>query len=340
MLRGISARFGRRSKMRRRDILSLICGTAGWVAVPSIVARAQQRIPRIGVLLIGAPVAPKDLALASELGRLGHVGGRSIAYEIRAADGDLSRLSRLAQELVATTPDVLVAATSVAAEALAAATSRIPIVMTVTIDPIATGLTASMARPTRNVTGFTSSSPTLAAKRLELLHEFIPGLQKVAYLTMPAGPVAELFEKQVRGAASALGVTMFSVPVSTESEVSGAFAILDREKVQAVMVEINPTNVRVGPHIIDECLVRDLPSVHPWFFEVRAGALMSYGPAKLENHAGVARYVDRILKGAKIAELPFEEPTEIKLGINLRTARSIKVAIPNTLLVRADEVIE
>jgi putative tryptophan/tyrosine transport system substrate-binding protein len=129
-------------------------------------------------------------------------------------------------------------------------------------------------------------------------------------------------------------------PVSTETAVADAFIIVDREKVQAVMVEINPTYVRLGPHIIDECLVGDLPSVHPWFFEMRSGALMSFGPAVLENHAGAARYVDRLLKGTKIAELPFEEPTETKLGINLRTARSIKVTIPNTLLVRADQVIE
>ncbi len=121
---------------------------------------------------------------------------------------------------------------------------------------------------------------------------------------------------------------------------SDAFNVIDREKAQAVMVGVNPTTTRFTGHIIDECLLRDLPTIHPWSFAVHAGALMSYGPASLENHAGAARYVDRILKGAKIRDLPFEEPTEFKLAINLRTAQAMKIKIPSTLLARADEVVE
>jgi putative ABC transport system substrate-binding protein len=148
------------------------------------------------------------------------------------------------------------------------------------------------------------------------------------------------FEHQVKHAADVLGITLIPVPITTSKSVTDGFGLLDRENVQAVLVESNPTNVRFGALIIDECLVRDLPAIHTWFSEVRAGALMSYGPAVMENHAGVARYVDRILKGAKVAELPFEEPTEIKLAINLRTARSIKLTIPPNLLARATEVVE
>jgi putative ABC transport system substrate-binding protein len=295
---------------------------------------------RVGVLTLGGAVAAKDLAISSELARIGYVDGRNIAYEIRAADGDLSRLPALARELVATKPDVLISATTAAAEALAAATHDIPIVLTVTIDPIATGLSISMSRPSRNVTGFTSSSSTLEAKRLELLRELLPGLRKVAYLSGPTGSAYAIFDQPVRTAASALGITVFTVPITTVASVSDGFMVVDREKVQAVMVGMNPINVRVSGHIIDECLLRDLPSIHPWSFEVNAGALMSYGPTSLENHAGAARYVDRILKGAKVSELPFEEPTEFKLAINLRTARAIKLNIPPTLLARADEVIE
>ena len=196
-----------------------------------------------------------------------------------------------------------------------------------------------MSRPSRNVTGFTSSSPTLAAKRLQLLHELTPGLQRIAYLSGTDAMFA-LFERHVRAAADVLGVTIHSIPISTVASVSEGFVFADREKVQAVLVEVNANNVRLAVHIINECLVRDLPSIHPWSFEVQAGALMSYGPAAVENHAGAARYVDRILKGAKVSELPFEEPTEIKLAINLRTARAMKITIPQTLLARADEVIE
>jgi putative ABC transport system substrate-binding protein len=326
--------------MRRREFNALLAGFAALSICRPPKARAQRRMARVGILVLGGPVAAKDLIISSELARLGYVDGRNISYEIRAADDDLSRLALLARELVAAKPDVLIGASSPLAVALAQATSEIPIVMTVIGDPIAVGVTKSISRPSRNVTGFTLSSPTLAAKRLELLHQLIPGLRKVAYLTMPASPMDATFEQQVRNAAEVLGVTLIPVPITTNESVTNGFGVVDRERVQAVLVESNPTNVRLGAHIIDECLVRDLPAIHTWTFEVRAGALMSYGPAVLENHAGVARYIDRILKGAKVAELPFEEPTEIKLAINLRTARSIKLTIPPTLLARATEVIE
>jgi putative ABC transport system substrate-binding protein len=295
---------------------------------------------RVGILLIGGPRAAKDLTVTSELARLGHLEGAHIVYEVRAADGDLGRLPRLARELVATNPKVIIAAGTPSAQALAAATSDIPIVMTVMIDPVATGLTSSMARPTRNLSGFTSSSPTLAAKRLELLHELIPGLRKVAYLTAPAGSIRVAFEQHVRDAAKALKVAVLPLTVTTEASVADAFAAADREQVQAVMVEANPSNLRLDALITDECRVRNLPAIHPWRQEVRAGALMSYGPAILENHAGAARYVDRILKGASIAELPFEEPTKFELIINLKAAKALGIAVPPTLLARADEVIE
>jgi putative ABC transport system substrate-binding protein len=323
--------------MRRREFMGLLAGAGLSYAVP---ARSQQRVARVGILVMGAAVDAKNLAIASELARIGYVDGRNIAYELRAADGDLGRLPALAQQLVATKPDVLIGASAATAEVLVAATENIPIVVTVTIDPIATGLSDSMSRPSRNITGFTSSTPTLAAKRLELLRELIPGVRKVAYLDVPAGSLYAIFERYVSTAAAALGITVFSVPITTVASVSDAFNVIDREKPQAVMVGVNPTTTRFTGHIIDECLVRDLPTIHPWSFAVHAGALMSYGPATLENHAGAARYVDRILKGAKIRDLPFEEPTEFKLAINLRTAQAMKIKIPPTLLARADEVVE
>jgi putative ABC transport system substrate-binding protein len=323
--------------MRRREFMLLLAGAGLSYSLP---LRAQQRMARVGVLLLGGAVSAKDLAISSELARIGYVDGRNIAYGIRAADGDFSRLSALARDLVATKPDVLISASTEAAEALAAATPDIPIVITVTMDPIAAGLSDSMSRPSRNVTGFTSSSATLAAKRLELLSELIPGLRRVAYLGAPTGSTYARFDQHVRTAADALGITILSVPITTDASVPDSFEVVDREKVQAVIVGLTPTNTRVSGHIIDQCLIRDLPSVHPWSFEVNAGALMSYGPKSLENNAGAARYVDRILKGTKISELPFEEPTEFKLAINLRTARSINVKIPPTLLARADQLIE
>jgi putative ABC transport system substrate-binding protein len=295
---------------------------------------------RIGILLLGPAVPPKELTITSELARLGYVEGHNVSYEIFGAEGDLSRLPMLARELVATKPDVLVSASDVAADVLAKATQTIPIVITVMGDPIAGGLTTSMARPTRNVTGFTLSSPSLSTKRLDLLHELIPALRKIAYLISPVGPMSKVFEQQVRSAANDLSIAIFPVTITTEESVAEGFAMAEREKVQAVMVEASAYNVHVSTRIIDECLFRDLPAIHLWHFEVRNGALMSYGPTVLENHAGAARYVDRLLKGAKISQLPIEEPVQFKLAINLRTARAIKLAIPPALLARADEVIE
>jgi putative tryptophan/tyrosine transport system substrate-binding protein len=323
--------------MRRREFIKIIFGSAlPW----SWTARAQQRSAHIGIILLGRAVPPKDLAIASELARLGYDEGRNVSYEIRGADGDLDRLPMLTRELVATKPDVLVGASENAADALARATSDIPIVITVMADPIASGLTSSMSRPTRNVTGFTLSSPTLGAKRLQLLHELIPDLRRVAYLTTPVGPMYHAFEQHVREAADVLGIAIFSVPIITEETVANGFAIVEREKAQAILVETTPSNLRLSTRIIDECSFRTLPAIHPWYFEVRAGALMSYGPTMLENHAGAARYVALLLKGAKISDLPIQEPTQIKLAINLGTAQSIKLVIPPTLLARADEVID
>ena len=323
--------------MTRRDFITLLGNAA--IAWP-LAARAQKRSLRVGILLLGRAVSPKELEIASELARLGYDEGRNVSYEIRGADGDFDRLPMLTRELVATKPDVLVGASEVAADVLAKATRDIPIVITVMADPIASGLSNSMSRPTGNVTGFTISSLTLSAKRLELLHELIPDLRRVAYLTTPVGPAYNAFEQHVREAATALGLAIFSVPITTEKTVTDGFVIVEREKAQAILVETTPSNVRLSIRIIDECSFRALPAIHPWYFEVRAGALMSYGPTMLENYAGAARYVDLLLKGAKISDLPIQEPTEIKLAINLSTARAIKLIIPPALIARTDEVIE
>lgn len=326
--------------MRRRAFTALLGAGVVSSLFPLDPLRAQQRTARVGILMLGHAMPAKDLEVSTELARLGYVEGRNIAYDVRAAESQEDRLSELARQLVAGRPDVLIGATSPSAIALAAATSSIPIVITITIDPIETGLTASMARPSRNVTGFTSSSPTLAAKRLQLLHELMPAIRRVAYFRAPEGSMFSFLERHVRAAADALGISLTAIPLASEAGVAAAFEAAERASAQGVVVELNPNNVRLGAHIASQCLVRDLPSIHPWAFEAQAGALMSYGPAAIENISGTARYVDRLLKGAKISDLPFEEPTEIKFTVNLRTARSMKITVPQSLLARADEVID
>lgn len=323
--------------MQRREFVTLLGGAA--VGLP-LSAHAQHRTPRIGVLIVGASAPARDIELAHQLERLGYVDGRNIIYEIRGADGDVNQLPLLAKELVATRPDVIVGSTSPAALALAATTPDIPIVMTVVGDPIALGLTISMSSPSRNLTGFTNSSVSLAAKRLELLRELVPGLRKVAYLWVPLNPLTKRFGEEVRSAANALGISLVSLPLTSGVDIGTAFTLAEKEQVMAVLVESDELAVRFSGSIVDECLVRNLPAMHAWPFEVRNGALISYGPAVVENYPRTAIYVDRLLKGAKIVELPFEEPTQIRLAINLRTARSIGISVPSALLARADEVIE
>jgi ABC-type uncharacterized transport system substrate-binding protein len=320
-----------------RKLIAVICGAAFVWSLP---ASAQQSRSLIGILRNGTAALPRDLDIVRELTRIGYVEGRNVIYAVRAAAGDSSQLPQVARELAATKPDVIVGSGSPAATALFGATRDIPIVMTVVGDPTALGLTDSISRPTHNVTGFTIAGPSLAEKRLELLHDIVPGLHKVAYLWVPGSPLATLLESRVRTAAGVLGVTLVSLPLTSDTDIASAFARTDKEQATAMLVEADPLTLRFNGAIVDECLIRNLPCMDSWPIEVRNGGLISYGPAEIENNAGAANYVDRILKGAKVAELPFEEPTQFKLAINLRAARSIGLVFPPTVLALADEVIE
>ncbi|MGA8946467.1 MAG: ABC transporter substrate-binding protein [Pseudolabrys sp.] len=323
--------------MKRREFIALLGGAA---IIWPLGTSAQQHIRRVAVLSVGVAPQSRDFALAHELAKLGYIEGNNITYDIRGAEGDSSRLPQLALELVAKKPEVIVGSTSTVAVVLANATREIPIVMMVVGDPIALGLSNSMSHPSRNVTGFTMSTTALAAKRLELLRELVPGIRKVAFLRVRDNPITKRTGEEVQTAADTLGLKIVSLPVASGADITTAFTIAEKEGVTAILIDGDPLMVRFSGTIIDECLVRDLPAMHPWPFEVRNGALISYGPAIVENYSRTASYVDRILRGISIGELPFEEPTQIKLAINLRTARSIGVTVSPTLLARADEVIE
>ncbi|MGB6792632.1 MAG: ABC transporter substrate-binding protein [Pseudolabrys sp.] len=323
--------------MKRREFIALLGGAA---IIWPLGTSAQQHIRRVAVLSVGVAPQSREFALAHELAKLGYIEGNNITYDIRGAEGDSSRLPQLALELVAKKPEVIVGSTSTVAVVLANATREIPIVMMVVGDPIALGLSNSMSHPSRNVTGFTMSTTALAAKRLELLRELVPGIRKVAFLRVRDNPITKQTGEEVQTAADMLGLKIVSLPVASGADITTAFTIAEKEGVTALLIDGDPLMVRFSGTIIDECLVRDLPAMHPWPFEVRNGALISYGPAIVENYSRTASYVDRILRGISIGELPFEEPTQIKLAINLRTARSIGVTVSPTLLARADEVIE
>jgi putative ABC transport system substrate-binding protein len=274
------------------------------------------------------------------LARLGFVDGRNITYDMRAAGGQVERLPQLAREIVAQKPSVIVSATTPAARALLDATHDIPIVLALIGDPIGLGVTNSMARPSGNVTGFTTGNDTVAPKRLELLLEMIPTARKVALLWVPANDQHRLVVERTRQAAATLGVDLLSLPVATAADISLAVAKAESEHAQGLLVTADPLTVRNRRSIIDECLLRNLPAMHNFGFEVKDGALMSYGSEAGEDYRRAAGYVSRILKGTKVSELPFQEPTKYDLAINLKTAKALGINASPTLVARADEVIE
>jgi putative ABC transport system substrate-binding protein len=197
-----------------------------------------------------------------------------------------------------------------------------------------------MSRPTANLTGFTAFNDTLAGKRLEMLREMIPNLRKAALLWVPVNPQQVLLEKQTTEAAKAAGLELLSLALKAAGDIAPALLKAEKEQATAVIVAADPLTLVNDRAIIDECLMRRLPAMHTVFFEARHGALMAYGIDISENYRRAADYVDRILRGAKVADLPFQEPTALTLAVNLRTARAMQIAVPPTLLARADEVIE
>jgi putative tryptophan/tyrosine transport system substrate-binding protein len=246
----------------------------------------------------------------------------------------------LIAELLAAKVDVIVTAGTPASLAVKKATSSVPLVMIAVGEPVATGLVASLARPGGNVTGVTSISPEIEGKRLELLREVIPNLSHIAVLWNAASPVQVIQERETRAAAQLLGMKMLSLGVRTLEEIEGAFAAIIGERPAALFVLADRLFLHHRERIMDFALQHRLPGVHAYRELVEVGGLMSYGPSYADMHRRAASYVDRILKGAKPAELPVERPVKFVLVINLKTAKALELEVPATLLARADEVIE
>jgi putative tryptophan/tyrosine transport system substrate-binding protein len=281
---------------------------------------------------------------AQGLRELGWTPGGDILIEYRYAEGDVDRLPMLAAELVGLKVDVIVAATVPAILAVRQATSTIPIVMSATDDPVGRGLIESLVRPGGNVTGLASQADgNLDDKRLELLKEARPGLKSVGVLY----PLAQRLVSGTPGftgldaAAAILGLQLQQFEISTASALPEIFDAIDRARVEALLVRQDP--IVLEPHRSEMTAFareRRLPAVYPWRFYIDAGGLMAYGPSLPDIHRRSAGYVDKILKGAKPADLPVEQPTKFELVINLRTAKAIGLELPPALLYRADEVIE
>jgi putative ABC transport system substrate-binding protein len=274
------------------------------------------------------------------LRELGYVEGRNLIVERRYAEGHADRFPEFAAEMVRLKVDVIIVVTTPAALAAKKATATIPIVHPAAIDPVGTGLIASLAHPGGNVTGLSVLNAELSAKRLEVLKEVVPGLSRGALLWNAANPANTLAWKESEGAARALGVALQSQEVRDPKDFEGAFAMMAQQRPDVLLVLQDALTLEYRKEIIAFALRMRLPSMFVGKEWVVEGGLMSYGDRLPERYRRAADLVDRILKGEKPADLPVEQPTKFELVINLKTAKAIELAIPPALLARADEVIE
>ena len=329
--------------MRRRDFLTLLGGVvAAATPLAASAQEARKRLPRIGFL--GNSTATLEANLVGPfrdgLRDLGYVEGRNILIEYRWAEGNYERFPSLIAELIALKPDVIVTAGTPAAVAVKKATASIPLVMVAVGDPVGTGLVASLGRPGGNATGLTSIAPELEGKRLELLKEVLPTVSRVAVLWNPANAYQIGSEKEVQAAAKVLHILVASLPVRNRGELGNALAAIPREHADAVLVLADRLFLHNRERIADFVITNRLPAMNAYRELVEAGGLISFGPSYAVMHRQAATYVDKILKGAKPADMPVEQPAKFELVINLKSARALGITIPQSVLARADEVIQ
>ena len=324
--------------------LMLLVVLALGIPCSLLAAEAQQanKIPRIGFL--GNSTATLEANLVGPfrygLRDLGYVEGQNILIEYRWAEGKYERFPALIAELIASKVDVIVTAGTPATQAYQRAGTSIPLVMVAVGDPVGTGIVASLSRPGGNITGLTSISPELESKRIELLREVIPKLSHIAVLWNPKNAFHAIENKQVEKAAAALRMKVLYLGVEVQEQIGNAFAQILKERPGALLVLADRIFLHNRALIMDFAAKHRLPGVYAYLELVEAGGLMSYGPSYADMHRRAATYVDKILKGAKPADLPVEQPTKFELVVNLKTAKALGIKIPQSVLLRADEIIE
>jgi putative ABC transport system substrate-binding protein len=337
-----SRRARPRHSMSSRTLFGFILLLAIAAASSPIDAQQASRIPKVGFLGTSAQaVAPNIAAFRLGLRELGYIEEKTVLLEVRLFEGAAERLSQLARELVALKSDVIVATNDVAIASVRRETQTIPIVMVFSSDPAGAGFVASLARPGGNVTGLSNLSPEISGKRLELLREVVPGLSRVALLWNPDSRGNLLDYKETEAAARSLHVELQSVELSRVEDLDRAFSAVTKGRAEALIVSLgNPITVSRQDQVASFAQRSRLPSIYGAREYVDSGGLMSYGPSVADLFRRAAIYVDRILKGAKPADLPVEQPTKFELVINLKTAKAIGLTMPPSLLRRADHVIQ
>ena len=325
--------------MRRREFITLLGGTAAW----PVAARAQQtaKLPTIGFLGPNTPSLDSRRvgAFVQRLRELGWTEDRNVAIEYRWAEGRTERLAEFAAEFVRLKVDVIVTSATPPVIAAKQATSVIPIVFAAVGDPVGTGIVNSLARPGGNATGLSIQATDLAGKRLELLHEVVPGLRRLAIMANPGAPPAVLEMAEAQTTARALGLEVVASEIRRPEDIAAAFEAF-KGRAEALYVCNDPLVTTNRTRINTLASGMRLPTMYNVREFVEAGGLMSYGPNFLDLFRRAADFADKILRGAKPSDIPVEQPTKFDLVINLKTAKALGLEIPPTLLARADEVIE
>jgi putative ABC transport system substrate-binding protein len=329
----------REGEMNKRKLGSFaLCAMLFALWLP---AEAQQasKAYLIGFLSTNPPETDAWDALLDGLRERGYIEGRNIVFERRFSEGKAERFLEFAAEMVRLKADIIIVTTTPAALAAKNASQTIPIIIPTALDPVGSGLVASLARPGGNITGLSSLAPELSGKRLELLKEVVPRMTRVAVLWNPANPANASVWKETQAAARALGLQLQSHEVRGPQDLQGAFALTAKARPDALLVLSDSLINMHRQQIVEFVTQKHLPSVFATTEGVMAGGLMSYGPSLPDRYRRTAYYVDRILKGTKPADLPVEQPTKFEFIINLKAAKQIGLTIPPNVLARADKVI-
>src|SRR5512140_2176014 len=333
--------------MNRRDAFVMLLALSSATTPRPSFAQPQARVWRIGSIS-AATAGPSAMssAFVQRLRELGYVEGKNLILDRRYAAGDATRLPQMASDLVRLKVDLILVQSNYIAEVTKRATRTIPIVAPAISDPVGSGLAESLARPGANVTGLSVMTPELAGKKLQLLREIVPDVQRVAVLALAHATESgfatgsRLLLKQLQHPAQQLGIAILPHAAGVQADIPKAFAAMQREGAKALVVQASPLSFDHRKLIADLAAQQHLPAFYDAKFAAAAGGLVSYGPDYVEMYRRSAELVDKILKGANPADIPFEQPSKYEMVINLKTARALGIKIPQSLLLGADQVIE